>query len=558
MVESIPHFYRDKTFMAKHSKRTNPIVLKAGMSIGANAAESDDEFLLPCFIHYPPVEQCFSVHSRGMVIDGRTGSGKTAILKYIESQTPQTTTIDPFDMAMSYVSNSDVLNFLQAIGADLELMFQVLWKHVLCIEFIRMRFGVNNEDLSRSTFQWIADQFRQDSRKERAIKYLRNWQGRFWITMDQNIKELTEKVENAVKLELGAEVEKFKLGGQYDKRLSVDKKSEFIARVRKIISSDQLAELGSVIEMLAEVERSEAMKSYYILIDRLDENWVDVSVRFKLIRALVESLKSFRKIRDLKVLVAIRSDILERVVQETRDLTFQREKLDDYFVHIKWNKQLLKELVDRRIQSLFRKQYSGGDITFEDVFPYSVGNIEPFDYIIARTLMRPRDMIAFVNECLEAAEGTYQVTATTIKKAEIQFSRIRREALEQEWQSAYPTIKKLLDVIGSKGKSLFPMSELCPGAEGENLALEFYGNPKIDFDPIYEAAKAYCDGANPTIFVKTIVSILYRVGALGVKLKAGERFTFAHTDQPLLPITQIPDELPLRVHPMLWGTFRIQ
>lgn len=545
--------------MAKLPNRTNPIVLKLGMKIGANAAEFDEEFLIPCFIRYPPVEQCISMESRGMVIDGRTGSGKTAILKYIASKAQTTSEVDPFDMAMSYVSNSDVLNFLHAIGADLDLMFQVLWKHVLCIEFIRMRFSVRDETASKSVYSWIVDKFKNDARKDRAIKYLREWEGRFWITMDQNIKELTEKVENAVKAELGVEVEKFKAGGQYDKRLSTDKKTEFLQRVRKIINSDQLMELSSVIEILAEFEHGEDMRSYYILIDRLDENWVDVSLRFKLIRALVESLKSFRKIRDLKVLVAIRSDVLERVVQETRDLTFQREKLDDYFVHIKWSKLLLKQLVDKRVQSLFRKQYSGGDIFFDDVFPYNVGNAPPFDYIVDRTLMRPRDVIAFVNECLEAAQGTYEVTATTIKKAEVEFSRIRREALEQEWQSAFPSIKRLMLLLESKPKSLFPISDLCPEESLDTLALAIYGEQKIDFDPLFEAAKAHYDGDKSNLLLKTIVSILYRVGAIGVKLRASERYVFAHIDHPLLAVSQIPDDdINIRIHPMLWGTFRIQ
>ncbi len=38
--------------MAKTEKRVNPIILKAGMTIGANAAEMDDEYLLPCFVSY--------------------------------------------------------------------------------------------------------------------------------------------------------------------------------------------------------------------------------------------------------------------------------------------------------------------------------------------------------------------------------------------------------------------------------------------------------------------------------------------------------------------------
>jgi hypothetical protein len=53
--------------MAKPTKRSNPIVLKHGMSIGSNAAETDDEFLFDCFIRYPPVERCMDVQSPGML-----------------------------------------------------------------------------------------------------------------------------------------------------------------------------------------------------------------------------------------------------------------------------------------------------------------------------------------------------------------------------------------------------------------------------------------------------------------------------------------------------------
>ena len=118
----------EQNYMPKSEKLANPILLKPGMTIGANAAEMDDEFLLPCFVRYPPVKVCLDLGSRGTVIDGRTGSGKTAILKYISSTVEHASEIDPFEMSMSYVSNSDVLSFLYAIGADLDLLFQVLWK----------------------------------------------------------------------------------------------------------------------------------------------------------------------------------------------------------------------------------------------------------------------------------------------------------------------------------------------------------------------------------------------------------------------------------------------
>jgi Cdc6-like AAA superfamily ATPase len=122
--------------------------------------------------------------SRGMqpsaiaLLAGRTGSGKTAILKYIRQTAEHTVEIDPIEMSMSYVSNSDALNFLHAIGADLDLLFQVLWKHVMCIEFIRLRWSVDNEEKSRTVFSRLWDRFTQDDRRRRALNYLREWGGK--------------------------------------------------------------------------------------------------------------------------------------------------------------------------------------------------------------------------------------------------------------------------------------------------------------------------------------------------------------------------------------------
>jgi hypothetical protein len=76
--------------------------------------------------------------------------------------------------------------------------------------------AIDASDTSR-----FVERFNSDVRRRKAISYLREWEGKFWITMDQNIKELTEKIENAVRAELGVEIDKFKAGGQYDKRLSV-------------------------------------------------------------------------------------------------------------------------------------------------------------------------------------------------------------------------------------------------------------------------------------------------------------------------------------------------
>ena len=227
--------------MASLKKSRNPIALRAGMTIGSVSAETDDEFLFDCFVNYPAVDCCFNVQSPGMVVVGRTGSGKTAVLRWIAHNAEHYTCVDPTEMSLSYVSNSDTLRFVQAIGGDLDLLLLALWKHVLCIEFIRLRYKVSDEENSKSIFSRFVDRFRRNARKQKSIQYLREWEGKFWITIDRNIREITEKYENKLQTALGSEIQQFKARGQYEKQLSTEKKSELMARTRKIINSEQLA-----------------------------------------------------------------------------------------------------------------------------------------------------------------------------------------------------------------------------------------------------------------------------------------------------------------------------
>ena len=88
----------------KAARRINPPVVRPGMKIGSVDAEHDDEFLFECFVDHPAVSTCVSLKAPGMIIAGRTGSGKTAVIRYIEKTQHETTLIDPFEISLSYVS----------------------------------------------------------------------------------------------------------------------------------------------------------------------------------------------------------------------------------------------------------------------------------------------------------------------------------------------------------------------------------------------------------------------------------------------------------------------
>lgn len=70
--------------MAKKSH--NPVVLQPDTNIGMSSAETDDEFLFNCFVNHPAMEAATNLESAKIFLSGRTGTGKTAFLRMIESR----------------------------------------------------------------------------------------------------------------------------------------------------------------------------------------------------------------------------------------------------------------------------------------------------------------------------------------------------------------------------------------------------------------------------------------------------------------------------------------
>ena len=177
------------------AKPKNNLIVKPGLSLGNNAAEADDAYLFECFVTTPAYEQLVDLkyHQKSSA-SGRTGSGKTAILRRIKDRYGRVHDLDPFEISLSYISNSDVLKFLSSIGADLDILFQVLWKHVLTVEYVRMRYAVKDRAKWETALDNLRHIFSDDPRRERALAYLGDFDGKFWKPFDQNIKEVADKI----------------------------------------------------------------------------------------------------------------------------------------------------------------------------------------------------------------------------------------------------------------------------------------------------------------------------------------------------------------------------
>ncbi|MFV1496597.1 hypothetical protein VW040_09690 [Phaeobacter sp. JH85H1] len=535
----------------------NPIIFSASSRIGKISAEADEEFLFDCFVDVAALSELRQAGSPKMLLLGSTGSGKTALIRKIERDSSSASLIQLDEMALDYLGNSDVIQFLISIDVNLDLFFQALWKHVILIEFIRLKFQVSDEQRSKFVFSQIFEAFARDQRKQRGIEYLRKWESKFWISMDENIREITQNLEKTVNAELGLEVERFNARSGYARTLSSEKKSQLQRVARKFVAPELLSDLAKVIDTLA--EHATKSEPSYILIDQLDENWIDPSIKYPLIRALIESLKSLRRIRDLKTVVALRSDLLEKVILETRNDGFQSEKYEDYIIRLRWDAKLLKRLINERINFLFRRKYNSENVMFEHIFSEKVTNTgKPFTAILDRSLMRPRDIINFVNMCLEASEGHTTVTRKAFGQAERDYSANRLTAMIEEWQNVVVGAGSLIDLLRGK-REVFQMAEFCTGDLLDNLVNCFPAAPEHTKDSLWRLVEdATSKSVDPFDLACLLIEKLHLMGAVGVKYDVNLPYQFFFQTQKPLPNSHLTAQTKIRVHPMLHSALGIR
>ena len=87
-----------------------------------------------------------------------------------------------------------------------------------------------------------------------------------------------------------------------------------------------------------------------------------------------------------------------------------------------------------------------------------------------------------------------------------------------------------MDFIGSRKKVNLTVEEICAGEDLVDLAISFSIDYKLSEDPVFEAATVHLDGgrASSLEFAKMLLSMLYRIGAIGIKISENDRYQWSH------------------------------
>ena len=533
-------------------------IFKKHMTIGEADAEHDEKFLEDCFVDIGDYDVLADTESSQSIILGRTGVGKSALLSQIERNVDRVIKIEPEELALRHISNSTILNFFEDLGVNLDIFYNLLWQHTLAVELIKHIYGIDSSVAKTNFIDSITAIISGNQKKLEALKYIEEWGDKFWVDTETRIKEFTDKLEASLKTSVLSNIPGFKFTAESGARLSKEQKAEVIHYGKKVVNTVQIEKLSKIVNLLAEDIFTDPQKKTYVLIDRLDEKWVDDELRYKLIRALIETIKKFRAIKPVKILVTLRTDLLDRVLDKTRDSGFQPEKYKSLFLQLSWNKEQLKTLLDKRVNHLLKHKYTNSEVCFDDIFPSRMDKVSASDYILDRTLLRPRDAIMFVNTCLIESQGKAEITSATIKLAEKAYSYDRVEALKYEWLVEHPLIKNYIEILHGKTSS-FKVSSI-PSDELDALILELAQHSLINSDAVVHSAHDYMSGSSPSSlmhFQQNLLFTLYSIGVIGIKVDGTSAARWLHDrTQDLTPQKIKPTSI-VYIHKMLWRMLAI-
>lgn len=533
-------------------------VIWRNISIGAPDAEADTDLLDACFVDTGTLESIQSTESHASIVLGRTGQGKSAVLLRLMAVEKNSVQIRPLELAFRFVENSTVIRFFEDAGVNLNLFYRLLWRHVLVTELIRKKFVIRDQNALDRWLTAISSKFKRDTAKSAAIEYLRRWGQSFWQETEVRLVEITEKIESELTASLEGSALAAKMRGAAGEKLSETERAEVVSRGASVVNKIQIADLNRVMQILAEEAFKDEQNKHFIVIDSLDEDWVSSAAKLRLIRALIEEVRTFRsELRNAKVVVALRQDLIERVFDETRDGGFQEEKYESYYARLKWDRDDLESVVRMRINEIFRRKYTSKKLSIEDIFPRARGGDSPMDYMLERTLHRPRDIIAFTNECLRIAEKRPRISWAAIGDAEATYSRKRRNALVDEWLSSLPSINISLELLQGVNET-FTRSSITD-ERLEPVVTQLATSDKED-ETIRLCRKAFEPKSSVTMaqLLSSIIRSLYHVGAIGIKYSPESPFLWSFRDDPDISMGDAKRVVSIKVHKMLWKALDIR
>lgn len=269
-------------------------------------------------------------------------------------------------------------------------------------------------------------------------------------------------------------------------------------------------------------DASQRGKPFLILVDQLEQVWQGDSDSHALVTGLLLGAKQVLAAygHAVRCVLFVRADIYDALNFADGD-KFRSDE-----VRITWSPAALRALARARASLSLERPVSENEL-WDGVFPRRVAGEWTPDYLIRRTLTRPRDIIQFLTLCRDAADrsGRPTIQEDDVLEAAEQFSRWKLDDLAKEYNVGFPFLRPV-----------FAQFENTGYAVGRS---DFTTQFDVIREALHERYSSYAEQLTAT----SVIDALYAIGFLGVC--RGNGVVYAGDSQ--WPVQ--PYEENLRIHP---------
>ena len=281
---------------------------------------------------------------------------------------------------------------------------------------------------------------------------------------------------------------------------------EAAAKTREL---QQLYQLDEIKPLLIPLRKVLEGKKVFVLVDELDRGWDASEDARSFVAGLFQACISINDLSPhLRVYMSLRQELYDSIPELYEDA----QKYRDLLEVISWDEKTLLKLIAKRIRYSVPELRDTSDLdawtaVFAETLKYRQN--KSFNYMVDRTLYRPREIIQFCTQSVDLAdEGSEELPIDygVISVAEVAYSDERAKDIAAEYRFQYPGLISVFETFRGRVYTI--------GREAlENLCLELaLGELVVDED-----ARSWILDADP----EKLIDVLWRVGFVRARAVGG-------------------------------------
>lgn len=435
------------------------------ISVGTVSAERDEN-LSEYFFDNGILKKIIN-NPKSFLVLGRKGAGKTALFRHFKDERNKYLSADTKLVDLSFENYSwKIHSLLSSTDVAPSLMYKKSWEFLIYVETIK------------AFTKWCQDENKKAPPLVKKSTSILN--ALFGNPLPGIAQLIGKKILSLSRFSLP----QFALNpSQSLEEINLSMGEVSFEEVEQ--DSDLRQRLSSNIEAIMKVfenamcEITKENFKCFIAFDRVDEAWDSYSVDSskKVIAGLVSAADSITQLHHsfLRPIVFLREDIFD-----TLDLNDKNKLREDCGKLLKWDRDSLSKLILRRVNFYGKKYLTKSYTDIGGIF--ESGDMrqrrKAFDYLISRSMMRPRDLICFIKRIIEAMkeaqddiynddiqENPEVLLKDFIYEAEAGYSYWLKEEILDEWKTQKPEVKIYFDALQNHGYNRLDGDELSYAIE---------------------------------------------------------------------------------------------